>query len=121
MSGIIIVTARMNKIASVDIKMKYRQPGNVVAYIFISFEVYKKRSKFFVIPNTNDANKILVNLPNEFSFRLENDSIYISAPRLEEVVEEIVDKLNNLGFIAVSEDNCSVKKRVYLAEALEFF
>ena len=110
----------MQKIASFDINTKYRQPGNVVAYIFIGYEIYKDGSKFFAVPLTNDKNKLLANLPSQFSFRMVNEAIHISAPGLEEVVEEIVDKLNNLGFIAVLQNAYSAKKRIYLAEELAF-
>ena len=46
MSSLTITPAAMHKIANVDVDVKYRQPGNVVTYVSIIFEVYKKETSF---------------------------------------------------------------------------
>jgi hypothetical protein len=120
MSNLIIISAAMHKIANVEVDVKYRYPGNVIEYISMTFEVYKNRCKFFAIPLANEENRRLANLPNEFSFRLEGEVIYISARGLEEVVEQIVDKLQSLGLIKRCQNNNSKKKRVSLVEQLQF-
>jgi hypothetical protein len=101
MSSLIINSAGMHKIANVDVDVKYRHPGNVIAYISVAFEMYRDGINFFAVPVTCEENMRFTNLPQEFSFRFKNEKLSISLPGLEEVVEEIVGKLHPLGLIKV--------------------
>ena len=89
----------MHKIANIDVDVKYRRPGNVVAYFSIIFEVYKNGNKFYAIPLANEENKRLTNLPAELSFRIQNGTIYDVAHGSEEVVESLVERLKGLEWI----------------------
>ena len=94
-----ITPAAMHKIANIDVDVKYLQPGKVVAYVSIIFEVYKNGNKFYAIPLANEENKRLTNLPAEFSFRIQNGTIYAVTHGLEEVVESLVERLKGLDWI----------------------
>ena len=83
----------MHKIANVDVNVKYRRPGNVVAYVPVIFEVYQKGNKFDAIPFVSEETKILTNLPTEITFRMQNETIYEVSQRYKEVVESLVERL----------------------------
>jgi hypothetical protein len=101
MSRLIIISAEMHKIANVIVDVKYRHPGNVVAYVSVAFEIYRDGIDFFAVPVSSEENMRLLNLPKKFSFRFKNEILGISLPGLEEVVEDIVGQLNPVGLIKV--------------------
>ncbi len=113
MSNLIVTTARMHKIANVFVDVKYRHPGNVVAYISVEFEIFSNGKRFEAMPFVSEENKRLVNIPTQFSFQFKNERICVCEPGLEEVVEEIVNELANQDIIKMPE-----KKMMNSAEPL---
>lgn len=91
----------MHQIAPVAVDVKYRLPGNRISYVSITFEIYKDGIDFFVVPVTCEKNMRLTNLPTEFAFRFDNKVFGISLNGLEEIVDEIVGKLQVLGLIKI--------------------
>ena len=120
MTSTLINTTRLHNIANVDVDVKYRQPGNVVAYISIAFNIYKDGTTFVAMPLAGNLDKRLTNLPNKFSFKLRNGIIYVAETGLTDVVADIVNKLRALVLIEAPQDEHSEKKKVYLAELLHF-
>jgi hypothetical protein len=115
MSNLIVTNARMHKIANVFVDVKYRHPGNVVAYISVEFEIFSDGESFQIMPLVSEENKRIVNMPTQFSFQFKNGRICVCEPRLEVVVEEIVNELANQDIIKMAK-----KKMMNSAEVLEF-
>src|SRR4051812_22868281 len=76
MSNFIIIAADMHKIAAFSINVKYRQPGNVVEYLPVEFEIYQDGNYFEAIPLPCSKTRTLTNLRNEYTFQLKNGKTY---------------------------------------------
>jgi len=117
MSNLIVTTARMHKIANVFVDVKYRNPGNVVAYISVEFEIFAIGKNFEAMPLVSEENRRLLNIPTQFSIQPRNERICVSEPRLKEVAEEIVNELVNQDIIKMLKKK--MKNRARLLECSE--
>jgi len=61
-----------NKIASVNISVPYKGPGNIIRQNAVSFEVYSEEDHFKAVPLLNESERRIANLPNELHFTYEN-------------------------------------------------
>lgn len=106
MSNLKVVTAEMHKVADLDIKVKYRRPGNVVGYVPVEFEIFKDGEYFKAIPLATIESKRLTNLPAQLLFQLKNRTIYTidkTGKEKEEVIEDIVNELFDMNIAEVSQ------------------
>ncbi|MEO6914931.1 MAG: hypothetical protein ABI151_04095 [Chitinophagaceae bacterium] len=120
MSNLIIVTASMHKIANVSIEVKYRHPGNVVAYIAVEFELYEVKGKYFAVPLVSIETRRILNLPAQFSFHVQNNVILVSGNGLKGVVKELVKKLSQLALIDDVQKEYLSQDATYSTEELLF-
>jgi hypothetical protein len=56
------------KIASVNISLPYKGPGNVIMQHAVAFEVYSDNDEYKAIPVLDDAQRRVANLPEELLF-----------------------------------------------------
>jgi len=99
MSHLIVIAAEMHKIAYLNINVKYRQPGNLVEYIPVEFEVFRDGEIYRAIPLQSIETRILTTLPDELTFEITEDKILNHIPGKEEVVEDIVSKLVEMNVV----------------------
>src|SRR3954452_552212 len=104
MSKLIIFTSDMHKIAEFCINIKYRQPGNVVEYLPVEFEVFIDRGYYKALPLQNSQTKLLVNLPDELIFQIKDGKICNYINGTSEVVEDIVKKLVEIDLVEMAEN-----------------
>jgi hypothetical protein len=93
MSKLIIITPGMHKIVNLQIKVKYKKPGNVIEYIPVEFEVFRKGEHLEAVPLINANSRLLTNLPNEILFQVKNGKIKCCTPGREEVVSDLAKKM----------------------------
>jgi len=99
MSHLIVIAAEMHKIAYLNINVKYRQPGNLVEYIPVEFEVFRDGEIYRAIPLQSIQTRILRALPDELTFEITEDKILNYIPGKEEVVEDIVSQLVEMNVV----------------------
>lgn len=61
-----------NKIASVNIAVPYKGPGNIIRQNSVSFEVFSEEGHFKAVPLLNEDERRIANLPQELLFNYEN-------------------------------------------------
>jgi len=61
-----------NKIASVNIAIPYKGPGNIIRQHPVLFDVYSTEGHYKAIPLLNEDERRIANLPEELLFRYEN-------------------------------------------------
>ena len=61
-----------NKIASVNISVPYKGPGNIIRQNPVSFEVYTEDDHYRAVPVLNEDERRIANLPPELCFRNQN-------------------------------------------------
>jgi ABC-type dipeptide/oligopeptide/nickel transport system ATPase component len=103
MSKLIIITAGMHKIAEFCINIKYRQPGNVVEYLPVEFEVFIDHGYYRAMPLLNSETELLTNLPKELTFEIRGGKICNCTKGTEEILEEIVAKLDEMDVVEMAE------------------
>src|SRR5437764_1273920 len=101
MSKLIIIAADMHKIAEFYINVKYRQPGNVVEYLPVEFEVFKDGDYYRAIPLPRFEVKTLTNLPCEYTFQIKNGKPYKCQKGTEEIVDDIVRKIAHMNVVEI--------------------
>jgi hypothetical protein len=117
MSQLIVITAEMHKIAEFSINVKYRRPGNVVAYIPVEFEVFINGDYYKAVPLQNFETRRLTSLPNCITFQIKNGKVYNDNRGTEDVVKEIVGKLFEMNILELPEKNLTEtnnKNKAYL-------
>ena len=62
----------INKIASVNISLPYKGPGNTIKQNPVLFDVYSEEGKYKAIPLLNEDQRRIANLPAELNFHCEN-------------------------------------------------
>jgi hypothetical protein len=62
----------LNKIASVNISVPYKGPGNTIMQNPVLFDVYSDEDHFTAIPVLDEDEKRVANLPDELVFDYEN-------------------------------------------------
>jgi hypothetical protein len=62
----------LNKIASVNISVPYKGPGNVIRQNPVLFEVYSTDGHYKAVPLLNEDERRIANLPRELIFMYEN-------------------------------------------------
>jgi len=62
----------LNKIASVNISIPYKGPGNIIRQNPVLFDVYSEEGQYKAIPLLNQDERRIANLPDELRFRYEN-------------------------------------------------
>jgi len=60
------------KIASINISVPYKGPGNIIRENPVSFEVYSEENYFKAVPLLNEEGRRIANLPQELLFNYEN-------------------------------------------------
>lgn len=61
-----------NKIASVNIPVPYKGPGNIIRQNNVLFDVYSLDGHFKAVPVLNEDERRIANLPHELLFTYEN-------------------------------------------------
>lgn len=61
-----------SKIASVDISVPYKGPGNIIKQNRVSFDVFSDTHHYKAIPLLNEEERRIANLPPELQFNLED-------------------------------------------------
>jgi hypothetical protein len=61
-----------NKIASINISVPYKGPGNIIMQNPVLFDVYSEDGHYKAVPALNEAERRLANLPHELNFHCEN-------------------------------------------------
>jgi hypothetical protein len=61
-----------NKIASVNISVPYKGPGNTIRQNPVSFEVFSEDGHYKAVPLLNEDERRIANLPHELLFSYEN-------------------------------------------------
>jgi len=61
-----------NKIASVNISVPYKGPGNIIKQNPVLFDVYFIDNHYKAVPFLNEDERRIANLPCELIFRYEN-------------------------------------------------
>lgn len=84
------------KIASVDISLSYKGPGNTVRQKPVSFEVYSEEDYFKAVPLLNEDERRIANLPQELRFGCQNGRPFSHRGALDgnfHAIEDIVREL----------------------------
>ena len=61
-----------NKIASINISVPYKGPGNIIRHNPVSFEVYTEDDHYKAVPVLNEDQRRIANLPPELGFHYQN-------------------------------------------------
>jgi hypothetical protein len=101
MSHLVIITADLHKIADLSINVKYRQPGNVVEYLPVEFEVFKDGNFYKAVPLPGVETRTLTNLLNEYVFQINNGKACNCKQGSEEIIDEIVRKMAQTNIVEV--------------------
>ena len=110
----------MHKVVNTSIEVKYRHAGNVIAYLTVEFEIYRSSTRLFAVPRISVEDRLLLNLPVQFSFRLQKDVVMVSEPGLKEVVKQLVENLKALELIEEIQKDYLDNNVVYGTEELLF-
>jgi hypothetical protein len=57
-----------DKLASVNISIPYKGPGNVISQHPVAFEVYSDEDQYKAVPQLDDEQRRVANLPEELLF-----------------------------------------------------
>ena len=101
MSNFIIIAAEMHKISEFPIDVKYRQPGNVVEYLPVEFEIFQDGNYFKAIPLPGFETWTLTDLRNEYTFQIKNGKTYNCKKGTEEIIDDIVNKMVQMNVVEV--------------------
>lgn len=107
MSKLIIVACGMHKIAEFPINVKYRRPGNVVAYLPVEFEVFIDGEYYKAIPLQSTEIRMLANVPKELVFQIKNGNICNYKPETEEIVQAIAAQLAKMNVDEIPGKHCA--------------
>lgn len=99
MSKLIIITADMHKVAEFSINVKYRQPGNVVEYFPVEFEVFRDGDYYKAVPLPSVENTRLTEFRKEYPFQIKNGKACNCYTGTEEIVDDIVKKMAQMNII----------------------
>jgi hypothetical protein len=61
-----------NKIASINIFIPYKGPGNIIRQNLVSFDVFLDSDHYKAVPLLNENERRIANLPHELLFAFEN-------------------------------------------------
>ena len=64
-----------NKIASVNIFVPFKGPGNIIRQNSVAFDVYSEDGQYKAIPALNEDERRIANLPHELHFHLQNGKV----------------------------------------------
>jgi len=110
----------MHKVVNTSIDVKYRHAGNVIAYLTVEFEIYRSSTRLFAVPRICVEDRRLLNLPVQFSFRVQEEVVMVSEPGLQEIVKQLVENLKTLELIEGTEKDYLDNNVVYGTEELSF-
>ena len=85
-----------NKVATINIHVPFKGPGNIIRQNAVVFDVYAADGHYKAVPHLNDHERRIVNLPQEIPFDYENGkavSLHGSFDRNFYTVEDIVQEL----------------------------
>jgi hypothetical protein len=86
----------VNKIASVNISISYKGPGNTIRQNPVLFDVFSEDGHYKAIPLLNEDERRIANLPHELLFNYENGKPVSRRGSLDGnfyAIEDIVQKL----------------------------
>jgi hypothetical protein len=104
MSQMIVIASPMHKIANIPVNVKYRRPGNVIAYLPVEFEIFKEGEYFRAIPLQDLQNRILTNLPKELLFKVKDGIIYNNPAGTDAVVQDILRQLVSMNEVETPQE-----------------
>jgi hypothetical protein len=85
-----------HKIASVNVSVPYKGPGNIIKQNPVSFNVYSEDGHFKAVPLLNEDERRVANLPHELIFNYENGRPVSPKRRFDgnfHAIEDIIHEL----------------------------
>ena len=85
-----------NKIASVNVAVPYKGPGNIIRQNTVLFDVYSLENHYNAMPLLNEDERRIANLPHELLFNCENGKPISHRGSLDgnfRAIEDIVHQL----------------------------
>jgi len=86
----------IGKLASVNISLPYKGPGNIIMQKPVAFEVYSEEGHFKAVPLLNEDERRIANLPQELRFSYEGGKPFSHRGAIDgnfHAIEDIVGEL----------------------------
>lgn len=90
------------KIASISIPVPYKGPGNTIRQNIVLFDVYSMGGHYKAVPDLNEDERRIANLPPELSFNYENGKAISHRGNLDgnfHAIEDIVHELRKQNLV----------------------